>query len=89
MLRDLVASGRVVDIIIAFMMIEALLLFFYNHRTSCGLPPADVAAMLLAGLCLLLALRAALTGADWTWIATFLGAALVAHLVDLGRRWKV
>jgi hypothetical protein len=86
-LEDLIASGRIVDAIIAFIVVEALVLSLYHRRTSLGLPPVDVVTMLLAGLFLLLALRAALTGANWIWIAAFLGAALVAHLADLRRRW--
>ena len=87
MLQQLVSSGRVVDLIIGFMMIEALMLYLYHRRTSLGPALADIVAMLLAGLCLLLALRAALTGADWLWVAACLAASLVAHLVDLRRRW--
>ena len=87
MLQDMVTSGRIVDLVIAFMALEALALFVYCRCTPLGPAPADIAAMLLAGLCLLLALRAALTGADWLWVAVFLSAALVAHLADLRRRW--
>jgi hypothetical protein len=87
MLQELVASGRVVDVIIVFMALEALALHIYHRRTSHGPAPADTLLMLLAGLCLLLALRAALTGSSWLWIAAFLAAALVAHLADLHRRW--
>jgi len=87
MLQQLVTSGRIVDVIIVFMAVEALALYLYHRRTSLGPATADIVAMLLAGLCLLLALRAALTGADWLWVASFLAAALVAHLADLHRRW--
>jgi hypothetical protein len=87
MLEDLIASGRVVDVIMVFMGLEALGLWIYHRRTSLGPAPGDVAIMLSAGLCLLLALRAALTGANWAWIAIFLVASLVAHLADLRRRW--
>lgn len=87
MLEDLIASGRVVDAIIGFMIAEALVLSLYHRRTSLGPPPGHVVTMLLAGLFLLLALRAALTGSNWIWIAAFLAASLVAHLADLRRRW--
>ena len=87
MLQQLVTSGRVVDVVIGFMILEALALHIYHRRTSLGPAPADTIAMLLAGLCLLLALRASLTQSDWTWVAAFLAAALVAHLADLHRRW--
>ena len=87
MLADLITSGRIVDIIIGFMMLEALLLFLYGRMTTRGPAAADIATMLLAGLCLLLALRAALTGAGWLPIALCLLASLVAHLADLRRRY--
>jgi hypothetical protein len=45
--------------------------------------------MLLPGLFLLLALRAALVGEAWTRIAMLLALALVAHLGDLWRRMRV
>jgi hypothetical protein len=43
---------------------------------------------LLAGLFLLLALRGALAGAGWRWIALALTAACLAHVTDLGYRWR-
>lgn len=42
---------------------------------------------LLAGAFLLLALRCALTGAGWLWIALWLLAALLAHVADIVGRW--
>jgi hypothetical protein len=44
--------------------------------------------MLLPGICLLLAVRAALAGAAWPWVPMTLAAALVAHLLDLRSRWR-
>ena len=87
MLAQLIESGRVVDIIVALMALEALALIVYHRRTSLGPAPADVITMLLAGLCLMLALRAALSGAGWYWIALCLLASLGAHVADLRRRW--
>jgi apolipoprotein N-acyltransferase len=43
---------------------------------------------LRAGAALLLALRAAITGAAWPWIAAWLAAAGLAHLADLRTRWS-
>jgi hypothetical protein len=82
------ASGRIVDAVIALMVLEALLLAWLHLRRGRGLAPADLLANLAAGLFLLLALRAALVGAAWPWIAASLAAALVAHLADLARRWR-
>ena len=41
---------------------------------------------LLPGALMLLALRAALTGAGWPWIALALAASFPAHLADIARR---
>lgn len=82
------ASGRIVDAILAFMVLEALLLVAYRSRTGRGIATADLLANLAAGATLLLALRAALTGGPWTWVAGALAAALVAHVADLARRWQ-
>lgn len=87
MLAELIESGRIVDIIVGLVALEALALVVYRRWTTFGPAPADVATMLLGGVCLMLALRAALTGAGWVWVAVFLSASLVAHLADLRRRW--
>ncbi len=82
----LFVSGRVVDIALALMVLEAAALWGYRRARGQPFPLADVAWNLAAGACLLLALRAALTGAGWPWIAMFLTAALVAHIGDFRRR---
>jgi hypothetical protein len=86
-MAELFANGRIVDAVIALMLLEALLLLWLRARWRRGPAPADLLGNLAAGLFLLLALRAALVGAAWTWIAASLTAALVAHLYDLSRRW--
>jgi len=48
----------------------------------------DALVNALAGIGILLALRAALTGAAWTSVAGWLAGALVAHLADVARRWR-
>lgn len=86
---DLFATGRVADLILALVVLEAILLVAYRRRTGRGVATWDLLPNLLAGGCLLLALRGALTGAGWAWIAACLAAALLAHLADLSRRWRV
>ena len=88
MLEQLIVSGRIVDLIAVLMAAEACVLLLYRRRTSQGPAPLDILSVMVAGLCLLLALRAALTGAGWFWIAGFLFAGFVAHLIDLQRRWQ-
>lgn len=87
-MQSLLASGRVVDLILLFMLIEAAALLVYRRLTGRGLKPLDLAFMLLPGLFLLLALRAGLTGDAWPTVLAWLGAALLAHLADLLRRMQ-
>lgn len=76
----LFASGLVVDAILAVLAIEAAILLLARRNAL------DVTLALLPGAMLLLALRAALTGADALWVAAFLAASFPVHLADLARR---
>ncbi len=87
-MTSLFASGRVVDLILGLVLIEVIALAIVRTRTKRGMNPFDLMASLLAGIALLLALRGALTGIGWPKIAICLGAALLAHLWDLSRRWS-
>ncbi len=86
-MTTLFVSGRIIDLILALTMLEAIVVVTYRRRTGRGVRSGDLAANLLAGVCLLLALRCALTGASWPWVALWLFASLVAHVADLRRRW--
>lgn len=81
-------NGRIVDLILALVAVEFVALVAYRRMTYRGIAALDLVFNLLAGICLLLALRAALAGSGWLWIAVWLSAALVAHLADLARRWR-
>jgi hypothetical protein len=87
-MQDFVASGRVADAILAIMAVEFVVLTVFYMRTGRGVAPRDLLFMLFAGAALVLALRAALTGAGWHYLAGCLALALVAHLADLSRRWR-
>lgn len=87
-MEDLFASGRIVDIIIALMVVEAIVLIAYHKSTGQGIKVPQVLSNLLAGICLFLALRLAITDAHWTWIGVALAAALAAHVLDLTSRWR-
>jgi hypothetical protein len=84
----LFASGRIVEAIIALMILEALLVLAYRRTRGRG--PASLAFVSnhCSGICLLLALRASLGGAAWPWIALALLGSLLGHLVDLSLRWN-
>jgi hypothetical protein len=76
-----------VDMILAFVAIEGLLLVAWRARTGAGVPVAATLANLSSGAALLLALRAALSGASAMTVLAFLSVALVAHVADLAGRW--
>lgn len=82
-IRTLLTSPHLIDLILAFTVLEAVVVV--RRR---GLSPAATVVMLLPGICLLLALRAALAGTAWPWVPAALAASLVAHLLDLRRRWS-
>jgi hypothetical protein len=83
---ELFASGRAIDIVLLVVGLETLLLFLWGRRGGPGLAPLDLLGQLLAGALLLVAVRCALTGADYRLIALLLIASFPAHLFDLARR---
>jgi len=82
------ANGHAVDLILLVVAVEAACAVAWHWRTRRGLSPAAVLSLLLPGVFLLIALRGALVGAGWGWIAVWLLAAFAAHLQDLARRWR-
>ena len=79
-------SGAVVLAILVLVVIEGAALALFHRRTGRGIAPLPLLANLLAGGCLMLAIRAALLDHPWPWIGLFMAFALVAHLVDFGCR---
>ena len=84
--------SRLVDLVLLLTALEAAALTLYHRRTGRGIAPGALLPNLAAGACLLLALRAALRaalgGAGWPPIALALLGSLLAHLLDLRRRWR-
>lgn len=81
------SSGRLVDVVLGGMLIEALVLMQLRRVTGHGIGPLDLCVNLAAGAALMLAVRAALTGAIAS-VALWLCVALGAHVADLTRRWR-
>lgn len=75
------ASGHAVDVVLAVMLIEAVILMARRNSSV-----MTVAIAFLPGAMIVLAVRAALTGAGWPWVALALAASFPAHLADLRRR---
>jgi hypothetical protein len=87
-MAELFASGRLVDLILIIVAVEAACLLLYWRSRRRGVSPGDLLPNLCAGGFLLLALRLSLGGAGWQLCCASLGAAGIAHLVDLNRRWR-
>ena len=76
----LFASGHAVDIVLAVILIEAIVLIARRRNA------ATIVLALLPGAMILLGVRAALTGAGWPWVALALAASFPLHVLDLRRR---
>ncbi len=87
-MSTLFADGRIVDLILVLVVLEAAALMVFRRRTGRGVAPGGLAANLLAGAFLLLALRCSLAGAGWMAVAACLGLSLLAHVTDLRIRWQ-
>jgi hypothetical protein len=87
-MSGLFASGRIVDAILVLTLAEAAFVVWYQRRTGRGPAPGPFVGNLLSGASLLLALRCALGGAWWGWIALCLLGSLMTHLGDLRWRWR-
>ena len=82
------ASSILVDVVIALLIIEMVLLYAAARSRGRGVQMMTLANS-AAGLCLLLALRSALNDSGPQWIVLALTGALLAHLADLGLRRKL
>jgi hypothetical protein len=87
-MADLFASGHLVDLVLAVVVIEAATLVLYWRRARRGIAPGDLLPNLCAGVFLLLALRVTLANAGWRLASACLAAAGLAHLADIYRRWR-
>jgi hypothetical protein len=85
---DSTVIAQVIDLVIAFTLVECLLLALYHRATGKGVAPRDFGMNMLSGLCLMLALRCLARDAGAAWIALFLLAAGLAHGTDLLMRWR-
>lgn len=81
-------SGRIVDLILALLALEAALFCAVALMRGSRLPLGGLLLNIAAGGCLLLALRGVLVGADWTATGAWLAAAFAAHAGDLVQRLR-
>ena len=85
---DWLSPLGLITIVISFTLLEGVVLWLYHLCTGKGVPPRDFAANWVSGLCLMLALRSALTDAGWMWVAMWLLASGLVHASDLRSRWQ-
>lgn len=77
-------SPHLIDLILLLTLVEAVFIVAWRIWT-----PAGIARVLLPGVFVMVALRAALADAAWPWVPLALSFALAAHLFDLfGRRGR-
>jgi hypothetical protein len=77
-----------VDGVIVFTLLECLALATYFLSTGRGVALRDLLANMVAGLCLMFALRCLAREAGALWVLLFLFAAGIAHASDLWMRWR-
>lgn len=82
------AIAALVDLVIGVTVLEGAALLLYHRATGRGPAPRDYLVNMVAGLCLMLALRALAHDAGAAWIASCLLGAGLAHLGDLLMRWR-
>ncbi|MDP1685614.1 hypothetical protein [Hydrogenophaga sp.] len=87
-MTDLWQIRWLLDAVIVFTVLEGVGLWLYHRLTGQGLAPAEYALKMLSGLCLKQAVRAAVSGLAWPWVAVCLSASGLAHGWDMSRRWR-
>lgn len=86
-MADLITSGRIVDLILVVVLLEVVSLTWLARARRPGLRLTRLISLLLPGVCIFLALKAALSDAGWVAIMIFLLLSGVAHAVDVWLRW--
>lgn len=85
-MTNVFSSGRIVDAVVAVLVAEVLAVAVLRGRGMRAPTLLSAVTAALPGIFLLLALRAALTGADWMWVALWLATSFPAHLADMWLR---
>ncbi|AWW75527.1 hypothetical protein CD351_13910 [Erythrobacter sp. KY5] len=75
------SSGHAADLVLALLAAEAVWLWRVK-----GWRWARIAGLIGPAVFIVLALRAALVGAGWEWVAVLLALSLPLHLMDLRGR---
>ena len=81
------SATLIVDILVIFTILEAAGLLLWRRFKGTGPKLKTLLTMLAPGLFVMLAMRALAYEQSWLWIITWTNFALIAHLIDLRRRW--
>jgi hypothetical protein len=84
-MQEFLLSGRAVDLVLLVIAAEFVGLLALRRKVWRHTAP-DLFFALMPGVFLLIALRLALTGAEWHWIALAVAASFPFHITDLVRR---
>lgn len=84
-MQEFLLSGRAVDLVLLVIAAEFVGLLALRRKVWQRAAP-DLFFALMPGVFLLVALRLALTGAEWHWIALAVAASFPFHITDLVRR---
>ncbi|MDX2235692.1 MAG: hypothetical protein NW200_14430 [Hyphomonadaceae bacterium] len=80
------AGGGPIDLVLAIIALEFVVLLARAAPGGRGRRAVDLGLALAPGACILMALRAALTGEAWGVVAFWLAASFPVHVADLLRR---
>ncbi len=84
-MEEFILSGQAIDLVLLVIALEFAGLLVLRLQTWRRAAP-DLFMALMPGVLLLVALRLALTGAGWEWIALAVAASFPIHIADLVRR---
>lgn len=87
-MNEIFGIAPVIDVVIAFTLIECAALTLYHRATGKGVAPREFMMNMVSGLCLMFALRCLARDAGAAWIALFLLAAGLGHGTDIWMRWR-
>lgn len=82
MFESLFASGHAADLVLGVLLVEAVWL-----KTR-GWSFTRIIGLVGPAVFIVLALRAALVGAGWEWVAVLLALSFPLHLIDLRARFS-
>jgi hypothetical protein len=88
MLGEFLAAGHFVDLVLIFLVIEAVWVISHWRKTKRGVAPADFLPGMISGALMLIALRVTIGGGHFLVPTICLCLAGLAHLVDVARRWR-